>query len=200
MRQLNALVKVALKYKEQTSGVVEAVHEIGMGDSITGNEHLPPSEETIKKLELLKDIPLKGFAEKFIASIRQQVERGRRLSDKQVGALDRIVLANSESIPDFENHKLNLKIEEKKVEPTDDTESGPMIQAMTSVKEWKEPVTRGKMVFDDKKFFASLKDQFEKKGGLSFKQKNALKKMTTRYKSQIPDFDKLFGGAGTPVK
>jgi len=58
------------------------------------------------------------------------------------------------------------------------------------VTQWQEPVTRGKMTFDDKVFFTSLSEQFNRKRSLSPRQRYAMKRMTFRYKSQIPTFDR----------
>ena len=64
------------------------------------------------------------------------------------------------------------------------------------MKEWKEPVKRGKRVFDDQAFLKSVSGQFERRGSLSPAQINAIKKMLARYHAQVPDFDavsKKFG-------
>jgi hypothetical protein len=67
------------------------------------------------------------------------------------------------------------------VPTTEDEESRTLINAMANVTEWKPPVKRGKMVFDDHAFYTSLCQHFQRKKVLSVRQKAALKKMTGRY-------------------
>jgi DNA topoisomerase-1 len=56
------------------------------------------------------------------------------------------------------------------------------------VKDWAEPVTRGKRTYSDEKFIASIGDQLEKgKKPISGRQIDALVKMTVKYDGQIAD-------------
>ena len=59
---------------------------------------------------------------------------------------------------------------------------------LTEIKNWKEPVKRGKYTFDDKEFAESLASQFARKKALSIKQVAALKKLVLSYKDQIQDY------------
>jgi DNA topoisomerase-1 len=56
---------------------------------------------------------------------------------------------------------------------------------------WAEPVKRRNRVYDDKKFFDSLKKQTESGKVLSERQFSALGKIALKYREQIADFDKL---------
>ena len=69
--------------------------------------------------------------------------------------------------------------------------SGPLLESLAQVKEWKPPVQRGKRVWDDHKFFESLESQFKQKRSLSDKQVASLKKMVKRYADQVPDYESL---------
>ena len=52
---------------------------------------------------------------------------------------------------------------------------------LAEVKEWKEPVTKGKRVFDDKTFYESLQAQYSERRELSTRQEYALKKLLSKY-------------------
>ena len=54
---------------------------------------------------------------------------------------------------------------------------------------WREPVKRGKRVFDDKEFADSLKSQFKRRKSLTPRQVTALKKLLASYHEQIADFE-----------
>jgi tRNA-dihydrouridine synthase len=56
---------------------------------------------------------------------------------------------------------------------------------------WDEPVKRGRRVYDDAKFFESLKKQSDDGRVLSEKQIEALRKMAMKYIDRIEDSDKL---------
>jgi hypothetical protein len=58
---------------------------------------------------------------------------------------------------------------------------------------WNPPVERGKRVWDDQKFCASLTQQFAAKKSLSPRQVAALKKLLRKYAAQIPGYDELAG-------
>lgn len=60
--------------------------------------------------------------------------------------------------------------------------------AMDAVK-WNEPERVGKRVYDDKKFYLSLKTQSEAGKPLSERQLAALAKMASKYQAQIPGFE-----------
>jgi hypothetical protein len=75
--------------------------------------------------------------------------------------------------------------------PTEDNESQPLLEALKSVAQWKEPVTRGKKTFDDKEFYASLQSHFARKGYLTDRQRAALKRMVARYRQQVPGYEEL---------
>ena len=56
---------------------------------------------------------------------------------------------------------------------------------------WNPPEKRGARVYDDKKFFESLKKQMESGKLLSEKQISALAKIASRYASSIPDYESV---------
>ncbi len=62
-----------------------------------------------------------------------------------------------------------------------------LIALTKQVTEWNPPTTRGRRVFDDKKFAMSLVEQYENRGVLSPRQLDALAKTLGRYASQLPE-------------
>ena len=105
---------------------------------------------------------------------------GKRLTERQVGALDKLVQKYSEQIPDFDKIKDTLGLEAAAPEEVDPS-LGKIIELMGRIEEWNPAKGR----FDDQKFYNSLKSQFEGKRALSPKQGAALKKMAGRYAANI---------------
>lgn len=188
-RQLDALARLVVRYRDQIAGSAAKLGETGFGPMLDAELNAPPREWTQRKFELLQPIELDERNRKFVDSLAQQFAAGRRLSPAQMAALDRILSRHAAVIQDFtqECARLGIKIETAALEP--DRESGPLLETMRSVASWRAPVARGKRTFDDKSFFDSLARQFQQRGGLSPRQRAALGKMILRYKDQIPDFD-----------
>ncbi len=188
-KQLEALVRMAVRYANQAPAIGEALHAIGRADILAAPEAQPPRPSSLRKLEALAAVALSESAEKFVSSLHQQVRRGRRLSAAQVKALDNILMAHADRIAGFEERKSEFDIAD--VECVEDNESGPLLEALKSVREWKPPVQRGKREFDDRKFHQSLAEQFASRRSLSDRQRAALKRLVARYKEQIPAFETL---------
>ena len=183
------------------------MEELGFGDAYKAATAPvePPRENTIRKLELLKAVQFEEPRQvgkrtyddaQFSSSLREQVESGRRLSDNQLRYLDRLVLKYAEQVPNFEEVAKELELNAEEAGP--DNESGPILELLTNISEWKPPVQRGKREWDDHKFFDSLKTQFEEKKALSIKQRSSLKKMCKRYAEQIPEYEKHVEALGLP--
>ncbi len=190
-RQLEALVRMACKYKDQIDGVDERLRALGYAEMVDAPPPEPPKDATIAKLKVLEDVEMEERSRKFLESLGRRVQSGRSLTDPQINALDGVVLSFSDKIENFEEIKetLDIKISEEEEDP----ECAVMIEAMKLVTKWNEPVKRGRMVFDDTKFFTSLQQHFTRRHTLSPKQKAALKKMVRRYRDQIPDADNIVG-------
>lgn len=189
-RQLDALVRMACKYREQISGVDDRLRGLGFGEIVDAPAPEPPRDTTLAKLKLLADIEMEERTRKFVDSLARRAESGRRLTDPQLAALDNVVISLSGKIKDFEGMKDELEI---KIQAEEDGECAALLEGMGRVREWKEPVKRGKMVFDDHKFFESLSQHYSTRKNLSVKQKAALIKMVKRYRAQIPDAERLVG-------
>ena len=59
-----------------------------------------------------------------------------------------------------------------------------LLEELGKVTQWAAPVQRGRFTFDDKKFYTSVKKQFDEGRTLSAKQLNALEKLAERYRSK----------------
>ena len=196
-RQWNALQRMASRYMEHVPELKAAATELGLTAEMAAASKPaePASPMTLKKIELLKGV---NFGEprkfgrrtfddkKFFESLRKQAEGGRGLSEKQIAVLDRMLRKYAEQIPDFEAVSQALGM----VAPAagaEDAESGRLIAWFKLVKEWREPVQRGRRTWDDKVFFDSLARQYAQNKRLSPRQAAALKKMIKKYADQLPE-------------
>ena len=131
---------------------------------------------------------------KFFNSLKKQALAGNRLSEKQIAALRNLAKKYRVAISgDTEMAKLTPQpaavspvpnaapqVDDKKAS-TPATEDLSGIFAALSRVEFALPVKRGKYTYDDKKFFTSLKKQFDGGRELSDKQIAALQKMASKY-------------------
>ncbi|PKL09232.1 MAG: type I DNA topoisomerase, partial [Spirochaetae bacterium HGW-Spirochaetae-7] len=190
-RQQQLLFGLACKYIEQIDS------ELAKSLKLEKPQATPP--ETIRMLELLATVQF-GEAKKvgkkiyddgkFYESLRQQVEDGRTLSERQLAALGSILTKYSVQIPDFDAIKGSLNLAGKP-EAADAGQTGALLDLMKTVLAWNPPVKRGKREFNDQEFYESLSGQFAGKGALSEKQVAALKKMLSRYAAQIPGYGEV---------
>jgi len=187
VKQLDSLVTMAIRYKEQIHDAVEKLIDLGYSDLLQKFENAKPDENTANKMKLLDGMQLDDSATHFVDSLKMHLHAGKVLTEPQTKALDRIIISHSKQIENLEEvqESLNLQSEDFK----DDVESKIMLDALANVEEWKPASTRGKRKFDDKGFYISLKEHFDRKGFLSEKQAGALKRMLLRYKTQIPRFE-----------
>ncbi len=189
VKQLEALIKVACHYKSQLPEAEQAIKESGYERLLSSPDVQPPKKSTLQKFELLKEIKLAEATGGFVDSLKSRADSGRCLSEAQIRALNNIVVAHADKIEDFEKIRGELDVEGSDV--AEDNQSGPLIKSLEDVKEWKDPVKRGRRTFDDKAFYSSLFEQYCSKGFLSVKQRASLKKMVARYQDQIPGYKKL---------
>lgn len=189
-RQLSALAAMAWRYRTQLTGIEDTLKRLELDDVIKSeNPQTPP--ETLEKLDLLMAMELNENQKRFISSISRQAKSGRNLSQRQIAAVDQAFLRN---LPNMANkdeiaQKFGITIAADAEEA--DNESPALIAALSKITEWKEPVKRGKRVFDDADFFKSVKKQFDERGALSIKQRAAMRNMIGKYRSQIPEADEL---------
>lgn len=198
-RQQQMIFRMACKYMEQIPEASARELKLEKPEA--------PRTETGKKIALLEavefDEPRKVGRrtyddEKFVTSLKQQVQGGKRLSERQVGALDTLVVKYAKQIPNFESLRQELGLQSKE----EDASAGEIAQLMElskSIQTWNPPVKRGKREFNDQDFYKSLATQFEGKGTLSPRQLAAFKKMIGRYADQIPSYESVREALGLPA-
>jgi DNA topoisomerase-1 len=199
-KQLEALAKIAIRYRDQIPEAEAALGALGFDQVVASDNAAPSNEEAMRRFDILKEVRLSESQEAFVGSLRQQAESGRKLSEKQLAAIDRIITQNAIQIKNFEEIKQSLQLSVSDAEQQPDNESPVLMEMLGQVTQWQEPVTRGKMTFDDKVFFDSLADQYDRKRSLSPRQRYALKRMVFRYKAQIPAFDRYADELGLNKK
>jgi hypothetical protein len=94
-----------------------------------------------------------------------------------------------EQIPNFGEvtQALGVGTQTVTVSPAEAAEAEKLIGWFRAVKTWREPVQRGRRMWDDHAFFQSLARQFGERKQLSPRQLGALKKMIKKYVEQLPE-------------
>ena len=134
---------------------------------------------------------------KFYTSLKQQVNNGKSLSDKQLKVL----------MTFLEKYKLQIDSYDEKVELLEldikvniDEERYANLKKLMSlfdeIKVWKEPVKKGKKVFDDCTFIESLRQQLKARYNLSDKQVMLAKKTLKKYIDVVPHQNKIISSLG----
>ena len=132
---------------------------------------------------------------KFFDSLKKQALAGKLLSDRQTAALAKMAnkyqsqLSNAGNVfdilktqaPATTGDSAEAAPAAEVVQNDTSSDAKKLIQALAEVKTWEEPVKKGRFSFDDKKFFQSVKKQFDEGKTLSPKQIAALDKLATKY-------------------
>ncbi|MDA0578370.1 MAG: type I DNA topoisomerase [Verrucomicrobia bacterium] len=197
-RQLEALIRIIWRYKDQLPTAEARLRELGFGLMLDQADMQPPDANTFGKLELALGLELNERSRAFVVSLNERATGGRSLSPAQLNALHGVLDRNAARIENYAAIREAFGM--GALEVIDDQESGPLLAAMRGVSEWKPAVARGKRVFDDKVFLESLAQQFAGRGALSPRQRAALKKMLNRYRVQIPNFEALADQFGILAK
>ena len=191
-KQLQALVKIAVAYRDQILDGEMRLVDLGYGPEVDRVKNAP-SEELVKWCFLTID-RIGGLTKNpFLNSLREQVDRGRRLSAKQFSILARSVGENAGALDDAEQVRARLApyvpggFEIAPVDPA----VPDLLKLLESVTEWKEPVRRGRKVYNDREFVESLRDQYARRSSLSPRQAMALRRVCVTYREQIPSFESV---------
>ena len=191
-KQLQALVKVAVAYRDQIRDGEMRLVDLGYGPEIDRVKNAPSDElvkwcfQTIDRIGGLTKNP-------FLNSLREQVDRGRVLSAKQFAILARSVGENAGALDDADQVRARLApyvpggFEIAPVDPA----VPDLLALLETVKEWKEPVRRGRRVYNDYEFVSSLRDQYARRSSLSPRQVLALRRVCVNYRDQIPTFEEV---------
>ena len=198
-RQGEMLFKMCSRYFHQVPTELAQALELSEPEAVR--------DETPRKLALFEGITFEEPKQvgkrvyddgKFVQSLSEQVQMGKRLSDKQSAFLDTLLGKYADQIENFETIKLELKLGERPAVEADPT-TAPVLALMGQITQWAEPTKRGKREYNDRSFFDSLESQFKSKGALSERQLAALKKMAARYADQIPDYASRQEELGLPA-
>ncbi len=186
--QLRALLNILTRYRPQLSNFEEFLQSIGQSELLEDEKLMPPRESTLRVLELLDQAGVDEGSMTFYSSLRDQVKRGKRLSEKQRHYLDRIFMDTRETVVGFSKELCeSLDIVYGEPAPQNNAETEDLIAGLASVTAWKEPVKKGRRVYDDSEFFKSVATQFSVKKRLSEAQMKVLERMFLRYRDQIPN-------------
>jgi len=196
-RQHDALARLIFRYQAQLPDAKALVEELKLVEPKGEAErNAPPRPETVTKLALLENVefdPARKFGKKvyddkeFCASLRNQVEGGKRLSPAQISYLDKILRKYAQQIPDFDKQVETLGMTAEPEAPAEG-HLEEILALFDAVKEWRPATTRKGRTWDDREFLTSLKTQFEQRKQLSFKQVSALKRLAVTYIAQIPNY------------
>ena len=188
-KQLQALVKLAVAYRDQIPDGETRLVDLGYGPELDRVKNAPSGDlvkwcfQTIDRIGGLTKNP-------FLNSLREQVDRGKVLSDKQFSILARSIGENSGALPDGEQVRARLApyvpggFEIAPVDPA----VPELLQMADRVTEWKEPSRRGRRTYDDHGFVKSLQDQYARRSSLSPRQVTALRRILFNYRDKIPGF------------
>jgi DNA topoisomerase-1 len=188
-RQLEFLVKMAVMYADQIPDVEIKLKNAGLG---AGSQVAQRADDELVKFCFQTMDRIGGMMKNpFLKSLREQVDRGKGLSQKQFVILARAVGENAGAIEDGD--AVRAKLSEYvpggfDSAPVDPTIPG-LLKLMEGVVEWREKVKKGRKVYDDKGFVKSLADQFARKHSLSVRQVMALKRVAVAYRDKIPDYE-----------
>ena len=133
--------------------------------------------------------------EKFVRSVREQFEKNERpISQRQLDALGKLLLAYKDQCPDAESVLKSLSMPTEP--PPQSVVRGPELPLETSKEKlalfdgvaFRPPRKIGRRVYDDAKFVASLREQVAGGRGLSAAQDAAVSKVLLQYADEIKDF------------
>ncbi len=111
---------------------------------------------------------------------------GLRQVAEQYGFIDDLNAADEKRIEaERVREERRLKREQAEADAPPQDGLGQIFTAMDSSVKWAEPEKRRGRIYDDRKFFDSLKKQFDSGKSLSEKQIAALGKMVEKYKDQL---------------
>ncbi len=160
--QYMTLVKVAIVYRDQLPELEALIGPL---------PELVDKDEVKALFEVLDGLQLNAWETKFTASLKQQFAQKGNLSPKQIALLRR--MAKQES---------DLEV------PDNEAPARELLSLFDHVTTWKEPMKRGRKVYDDREFVQSLSEQLTNKRFLSEKQFEALKRLVRGYQEQVPDY------------
>ncbi|MBP5585981.1 MAG: type I DNA topoisomerase [Lentisphaeria bacterium] len=208
VKQWNALLSIAAKYRDRLPGLEEAAAKYGFTGELNDaqeklNTHLQairerqseqvevPKFEADPRLEAVFQAAEKvkwNKAERirgrvyddaaFVESLRKQYKAGKTLSAKQIAALLRVIRKYPGQFPEGE---LTASTPAPEQNPDAKAQIDALLNAFKSFESWNEPTVRRGRTFSDRDFIASLAKQHASGKVLSEKQVAALERMAAKY-------------------
>lgn len=203
-KQFSALLSIAAKYdsqlKEKISGLSAGL-QCDLRDAAEkfterkeAESQRPPVPENGGYLKVFDAFNQVVFPEvkpgrysfdegKFFKSLKNQVESGKSLSEKQLAALKKLVSKYQRQLQNPEDVFKILDMDIPAAEEPDRNvnEIKNLLDSLAEIKEWDVPAKKGKFVFDEKKFYQSIVKQVNDGKTLSSKQIAALNKLAGKY-------------------
>ena len=199
-RQLRALASMAVSYRSQIPDADERLSALGWAELVEKAKVAPP-EDLVR--DCFRMLEAAGLLEgnRFLTSLHSQFIQGGMLSEKQFAVLVRNVCENAGDDELSQSLKARLPAFSPAAAemPASDPVLPELISMMGEIKEWREPVKRGKRTFNDKEFADSLSGQFARRKTLTPRQVAAMKKMLSSYREQINDYAARAARLGLPV-
>lgn len=189
-RQLDFLIRLVILYKEQIPDAERILAEAGLvSGALMVSQKADPAKVQYA-FEQLNRIHAPD-ENQFIKSLRDQVDRGRALSVKQMAILARTVCENAAGLPDAETVVANLSefVPGGFTLPRADPALEHILELFDNIKEWRPKARKGHKVYDDRDFAESLRDQYSRRHALSLRQITALRRILSAYHDQIPNYD-----------
>ena len=188
-RQLEFLVKMAVMYADQIPDVENRLKDAGLG---AGAQAMRRADAELVKFCFQTMDRIGGMMKNpFLKSLREQVDRGKGLSQKQFAILARAVGENAGAIEDGDEVRQKLAkyvpggFETAPVDPA----VPELLKLMDSVTEWRPKTKKGKKVYDDRGFVKSLAEQYARRHSLSPRQVMALRRVAVAYRDKIPGYE-----------
>ena len=207
-KQYEALLAMAVKYRGQIANLEEIAATQNFAEelnSVAGKveqaakrqeENTVSSEDKDKFTEIFRNFRPVEWAEarkigarvyddkKFFDSLKEQVESGKVLSERQIAALAKLAAKYQEQLIDAARVNELLAIPAPTApSPTVAKEVTELLNVLSGITNWSEPVKKGRRTYDDKAFYQSLAEQVKNGRQLSDKQLAALRKLAGKYSS-----------------
>jgi DNA topoisomerase I len=139
--------------------------------------------------------------ETFVSEMREALEEGKEVTERQVDHLRRIVARYHEQIESLtaeraEQLELTGLIEKEAEANQPPAESTLLKLAMLRDVEFEPPRQVGKKTYSDEAFAGSLREQVESGKRLTYNQESYLDRLVLKYAAQIEDFENKAKEAG----
>ena len=181
-RQLEFLIKMAVQYADQIPDCEAKLKAAGVGAGAVAVQKADPALvafcfEAVDRIGGLMGNP-------FLKSLREQVDRGRSLSQKQFSILAKTVGENASALPDCDEVRSRLAefVPNGFADRNDDPAIPGLLKLFDGFTGWRPPRKTAKRVYDDKEFVGSLAAQFARRHSLSVRQLAALRRVAAIYK------------------